>query len=320
MSDPVILTHELTRCFGSLVAVNRLSLEVAQGEVFGFLGHNGAGKTTTVRLLNGVLAASGGQARVLGLDPASQGTALRRRTGVLTESPSLDERLTARDNLAIFADLYGVPRERVRRRIAELLEHFELADRADEKVGGYSKGMKQRLALARALLHEPDLLFLDEPTAALDPVAARGVHELILRMARQEGRTVFLCTHNLVEAQRLCDRVGVMEQGRLVAVGAPQELARRYVHNLTVEVEVAPEDTDTALQALAGLPVAVQPGSPRGQLAVSGVRREAIPALVAALVHAGVAVYGVAPQEPSLEDVYFALHGEGVHGQREVSP
>lgn len=320
MSEPVILTQDLTRRFGATVAVDRLNLQVDQGEVFGFLGHNGAGKTTTIRLLNGVLAASGGRARVLGLDPASQGTALRRRTGVLTESPSLDERLTARDNLSIYADLYGVPRERVRRRVAELLEHFELAERADEKVGGYSKGMKQRLALARALLHEPDLLFLDEPTAALDPVAARGVHELILRMARQEGRTVFLCTHNLVEAQRLCDRVGVMEQGRLVAVGAPQELARRYVQNLTVEVEVAPEDVDAALQALAGLSIAVQSGSQRGQLVAGGVRREAIPDFVAALVHAGVAVYAVTPQEPSLEDVYFALHGEGAEADEEVIP
>jgi ABC-2 type transport system ATP-binding protein len=171
--------------------------------------------------MNGVLSPSGGSVRVLGLSPETDGPAVRRRTGVLTETPSLYEQLSARDNLAIFADLYDVPPDQVARRVDAALEMFELSDRAREKVGGYSKGMKQRLALARALLHQPDILFLDEPTAGLDPVAARAVHELIVRLSREEGRTVFLCTHNLTEAQRLCQRVAVMEHGRLAAVGTP---------------------------------------------------------------------------------------------------
>ena len=226
MADFAIETRGVSRRFGEIVAVDDLSLQVRAGEVFGCLGHNGAGKTTTVRLLNGVLQPDRGDARVLGLDPRRDGPALRARTGVVTESASLDARLTARDNLGIYADLFGVPRDEVAPRTEALLARFGLADRADDRVATYSTGMRQRLMLARALLHEPEIMFLDEPTAGLDPVAARQVHELIGRLAREERRTVFLCTHNLVEAQRLCDRVAVLEHGRLAALGTPGELAR----------------------------------------------------------------------------------------------
>src|SRR5512133_599418 len=221
MSAPVIQISSLSRRFGEKNAVDRLTLEVQAGEIFGFLGHNGAGKTTTVRLLNGVLEPTSGEACVLGLDPQKEGPTLRARTGVLTETPSLDGRLTARDNLSIYADLYSIPQEKVAMRVNAILAEFELADRADEKVGGYSKGMKQRLALARALLHQPEVLFLDEPTDGLDPVATRHVHMLVTRLSRDMKRTVFLCTHNLVEAQLLCDRVAVLEHGRLLAIGTP---------------------------------------------------------------------------------------------------
>src|SRR5512145_1983593 len=200
MSVPVIQISSLSRRFGEKLAVDDLTLDVHAGEIFGFLGHNGAGKTTTVRLLNGVIEPTSGSMCVLGFDPQVDGPALRARTGVLTETPSMDERLTAWDNLSIYADLYGVPSAEVRKRINELLEEFDLADRAQEGVGGYSKGMKQRLALARALLHKPEVLFLDEPTAALDPFATRAVNELVENLARREGCTVFICTHNLVEA------------------------------------------------------------------------------------------------------------------------
>lgn len=306
----IIITHELTRCFGDLAAVDRLDLEVYAGEIFGFLGHNGAGKTTTVRLLNGVLDPTQGTARVLNLDPMSDGPALRQRTGVLTETPSLDERLTGRENLEIYADLYAVPRAEVPVRIDGLLETFTLAGRAGEKVGAYSKGMKQRLALARALLHQPDLLFLDEPTAGLDPVAARRVHDMIIRLSHEEQRTVFLCTHNLAEAQSLCDRVAVLEHGRLVALGTPAELARQLGRSQRLEIEVAPAGIPTAMQILRAAPDIGDPDQENGILTVVGADRESVPNLVASLVSAGVRVYRVAPQEPSLEDVYFALHDE----------
>jgi ABC-2 type transport system ATP-binding protein len=237
---------------------------------------------------------------------------LRARTGVLTETPSLDDRLTARDNLSIYADLYNVPRADVSTRVNFLLTEFELADRADEKVGGYSKGMKQRLALARALLHKPEVLFLDEPTSGLDPVAARHVNSLVENLARREGCTVFLCTHNLVEAQKLCDRVAVMEHGHLVALGTPSELTRQYVKRLDVDLEVDPAQTELILQILQDLPQLVI-GSPKREkdiltLTLSG--REAIPELLNILVQKGLQVYRLAPQEADLEEVYFALHGD----------
>ncbi|MCB9450856.1 MAG: ABC transporter ATP-binding protein [Anaerolineaceae bacterium] len=304
---PVITVDNLTRRFGETVAVNELSLVVEAGEVFGFLGHNGAGKTTTVRLLNGVLLTDSGTIQVLGHSPLTDGPAVRARTGVLTETPSLEERLTARENLAYYAALYDIPSSEVNPRINTVLETFDLSERADEKAGGYSKGMKQRLALARALFHQPELLFLDEPTASLDPVASRQVHEIITHLSQDEGRTVFLCTHNLDEAQRLCDRVAVMEHGRLLALGTPAELGAQLGGRARLEIEVAPGDTPQAadlLRSAGATEVRVE----HDTLHVAGIHREAVPGILAALVAAGVAVYRLNPVEPSLEDIYFALH------------
>jgi ABC-2 type transport system ATP-binding protein len=312
MNKSIIHLKNLTRCFGENTAVDQLSLEVQAGEIFGFLGHNGAGKTTTVRLLNGVLEPHGGSARVLGLDPIADGPALRARTGVLTESASLDTRLTARDNLQIYADLFGVPREIVNLRVDELLQFFDLSESADAKVTTFSTGMRQRLALARTLLHDPEILFLDEPTSGLDPVAAHQVNELIDSLSSKKGRTVFLCTHNLVEAQNLCDRVAVLEHGRLVALGKPAELARRYVRRLEVEIETAPDQVASVL-ALLSEPSELTRGLPQrknGYLSVTVAGREAIPNLLNLLIQQGIRVYRLAAKEPSLEDVYFALHGE----------
>jgi len=312
MSTLILSCENLTRRFGDNIAVNNLDLEVRTGEVFGFLGHNGAGKTTTVRLLNGVLESHGGKIHVLGLDPIIDGPALRARTGVLTESASLDNRLTGRDNLHIYADLFGVPREKVASRAAELLEFFELSEHADAKVATYSTGMRQRLALARTLLHEPEMLFLDEPTAGLDPLAAHQVNQLIANLSHEKGRTVFLCTHNLVEAQKLCDRVAVMEHGKLVAQGTPAELAHQYVKRLDVQIETAPEQMDVTQEILSNASSLIR-GRPRrtnGSLTLTVTGREAIPELITLLVNRGIRVYRLAADEPSLEDVYFALHGE----------
>jgi ABC-2 type transport system ATP-binding protein len=309
-STAVIALDALVRRFGEVTAVDGLSFDVIRGEVFGLLGHNGAGKTTTIRLLNGVLTPSAGSARVLGLDPVTEGAALRRRTGVLTENPSLDERLTARENLRVYAELYGVPQESVEARIDELLARFELSERAEERVGGYSKGMKQRMALSRALLHRPELVFLDEPTAGLDPVAAREVRELITHLSTREGRTVILCTHNLVEAQRLCDRVAVLEHGQLLALGTPSELGRRMSDRHRLDVEVAPESVQLALDTLRAMPGIAEIAAQHSVVSFAGADRERIPDVVASLAGAGCRIYQVTPQEPSLEDVYFALHDE----------
>jgi len=311
MLEPVIQISSLSRRFGETNAVDQLTLDVQAGEIFGFLGHNGAGKTTTVRLLNGVISPTSGSARVLGLDPQDQGPALRARTGVLTETPSLDERLTARENLSFYAELYNVLRADAADRVNFLLSEFELADRADDKVGGYSKGMKQRLALARALLHRPEVLFLDEPTAALDPVAARHVNDLVENLARREGCTVFICTHNLVEAQKLCDRVAVMEHGKLVALGTPADLTRQFVKRLDVDLEVDPTQMELAIQTLSAVPQLVisAPKREKEILSMTLAGRESIPGLVSILVQKGLRIYRLAPQEANLEEVYFALNG-----------
>jgi ABC-2 type transport system ATP-binding protein len=306
----VIETSGLTRRFANVTAVDGLTISIEAGDVFGFLGHNGAGKTTTVRLLNGVLAATSGSARVFGLDPAIHGPAVRRRTGVLTETPSLDDRLSARATLRIYADIYGVPREQVNRRVDELLDLFDLSARANAKVGEFSKGMRQKMALARTLLHNPEIIFLDEPTAGLDPAATREVHQLIMRVSRSEKRTVFLCTHNLYEAQRLCSHVAVLSQGRLLAAGAPAELAVRYGRRQRMILEVDPQQRTHALDCLTKLqwsPRAEADADNSAVVHVQGTPRGVIPAMIAALVEAGVSIYQVIEEEASLEDVYFAL-------------
>ncbi|HYJ79915.1 MAG TPA: ABC transporter ATP-binding protein [Longimicrobiaceae bacterium] len=305
----MIRTAGLSLRFGDIAAVDRLSLEVGAGEVFGFLGHNGAGKTTTVRLLNGVLAPDDGEAWVLGLCPTRDGPALRRRTGVLTEVPSVDDRLTAVENLTFHGRFHSVPGHELPRRVSGLLEEFGLAERAGDRVGTYSKGMRQRLALARSLLHDPELLFLDEPTSGLDPVAARHVHALIGRL-RERERTIVLCTHNLVEAQRLCDRVAVLRKGRLLAIGTPAELGERFGAG-RVELEVEPERLEAALAALRG---AGHGGVGRGDeacvLVVHDASRADVPVLLDTLAGAGIAVYRAGAESADLEDVYHALVGD----------
>jgi len=308
--EPVIQTTGLVRHFGDLTALNHLTFEVNHGEVFGFLGHNGAGKTTTIRILNGVLAPSEGSVRVLGLDPIADGPALRLRTGVLTENPSLDERLTARENLEFYAELNEIPRDKVQSRIDQLLADFELTGRDREKVGGFSKGMKQRLALARPLLHNPELIYLDEPTSGLDPVAALHVRQLITRLSIEEGRTIVICTHNLVEAQRLCHRVAVLEQGELIALGTPAELARKFGHRQRLEIEVDADQRDHTLAILNKMKGITATLGEDQHVSVLGAAHDRIPDLVKSLTDGAVRIYCVTPAEPSLEEVYLALHGE----------
>lgn len=305
-----IAIEGLTRDFGAVRALDGLTLTVARGQVAGLLGHNGAGKTTSIRILNGLLAPTSGRASVLGMDPQRHGPQIRARTGVLTETPSLDERLTARENLAFAAQLFGVPSASVASRVVELLATFGLSERADDRAAGFSRGMKQRLALARALVHDPELILLDEPTAALDPVAAREVHELVRGYADDEARTVVITTHNLVEAQKLCDRVVILRNGRAIAEGAPADLARQLSVATQVEIEVAPGDATAADQVARGLPDGASATLDGETLVVDGLGRDRLPALVAELARAGVSIFRVNPREATLEDVYFALHDE----------
>lgn len=319
----MIRIEGLTKHFRSdgreIRAVDGLDLQVREGEVFGFLGPNGAGKTTTVRLLSGLIAPTSGRAWVNGLELGRDDEKIRASVGILTESPGLYERLSARYNLEIFAELYGCrdPRGQVQK----YLRLLDLWDRRDTEAGTFSKGMKQKLAIARALLHEPPVVFLDEPTAALDPESAKTVREFIETL-RGQGRTIFLCTHNLDEAERLCDRIGVFKQ-RLIAVDAPDALRRQLFGRQTV-VQLAPVDqSDQLARVVSSIPGVehVQPLAPEDggplQLVISlSDPASQNPAIVRALIEHGADVQFVNELKHSLEDVYLSLIHADAENQR----
>jgi ABC-2 type transport system ATP-binding protein len=309
MPGPVISTWDLTRSFKGRVAVDELTLEVAAGEVVALLGPNGAGKTTTVRLLNGVLAPDRGGCRVLGLDPVADGDDVRQRTGVLTEAAGLDDRLTAMENLLAAARIRGLSDGDGRRRGHELLDRFGMGDYADRRCQGFSTGQRKRVALARALLHDPEVLFLDEPTSGLDPEATRDVVELIATLARGRGRTVILCTHFLAEANRIADRMAVLQLGRLRAFGRPDELAAGLWQGLAVDLDLGAPADERAIGAMLSIRgvLSAEPTATGAMLRVEA--RDDVPGLVAAVVGLGLPVFGAAPRPATVEDVYFAIQG-----------
>jgi ABC-2 type transport system ATP-binding protein len=306
-SSAVIVAEGLTRSFDTGLALDHLDLTIEEGEVIALLGPNGAGKTTTVRLLNGVLRPDEGRATVLGLDPTTQGSELRRHTGVLTENAGLDERLTARENLEYTARIRGIGRAEARARSGELLEQFGLAEKADHLTVGFSTGQRKRVALARALLHHPQLLFLDEPTSGLDPAATRDVAALIQTLATEHGRTIVLATHFLGEAGKLADRMAVLHRGRLHAFGRPEDLAAELWHGLDAAFDLGgPADAEVLdlLRRVDGVDGAAP--LPEGAT-VHLTDREVIPRVVATLVAREVPVYAAEPRPPTLEDVYFEI-------------
>jgi len=305
--NPIVETNKLQRLFGEQAAVDEMTFHVKQGEVFGLLGPNGAGKTTTVRMLNGILPPSSGIARVFGYDPAVDGESIRRKTGVLTETPALYERLSAYDNLEFFATLQDIPQTDIIHRVDEMLEFFDLSHRAKDKVETFSKGMKQRLALARALIHKPPLLFLDEPTSGLDPEAAQQVNDLVADLADKNGQTVILATHNLTEAQRLCDRVAIMNKGRILTLGSLDELSRKLwpVTWVDVKLYTAPaENVSDWLKAHSGV---MQVSVDDEAISVQVEKEAVIPDVVRLLVEHGAAIHKVNPRNYTLEDIYFSL-------------
>ena len=304
-----IRTEDLSRSFGREIAVDGLSLEVDAGEVVALLGPNGAGKTTTIRLLNGVLRPDRGGSSVLGLDPVADGPELRRRTGVLTETAGLDDRLTARENLVLVGRIREMPAAEAGRRADELLERLGMAAVAARSVQGFSTGQRKRVALALALLHDPEVLFLDEPTSGLDPAASRDVIDLIASLAREHGRTILVCTHFLGDAGRLCNRMAVLDRGQLQAFGTPAELAARLWPGLTVDLDLGRVADERVVAMVAGARGVLDAAAAPEGLSVQVIDREAVPALVASLVAGGVPVYAAVPRPATLEDVYFALQG-----------
>lgn len=298
----MIRTEHLSKRFDKLLAVDDLNLEVERGEVFGFLGPNGAGKTTTMRMLAALIAPTSGAAWINGKRIGQDDETVRANVGLLTETPGLYPRLNAEENLTFFAQLHGV--KDIAGQVRKYLTLLGLWERRTEAVGGFSKGMQQKLAIARALLHEPPVLFLDEPTSALDPEASRVVRDFVATL-KGEGRTIFICTHNLDEADRLCDRVAVIKQ-RLIRVDAPEAL-RQGLYGRSVRVQLR-ENAAAYLNLVRELPFVTGVDAIAKGLRVSLDEPENHnPELIQALVAAGAAIQFVERESHSLEQVYFDL-------------
>jgi lipooligosaccharide transport system ATP-binding protein len=302
----LIHARSLTKRFGSFTAVDAVDFDVAKGESFGFLGPNGAGKTSTMRMIGCVSPVSDGELRVLGKDPQADGPAIRGRIGVVPQQDTLDTELTVRENLVIYGRYFGLSRAECRRRADELLEFAQLADRANDQVEPLSGGMKRRLTIARALINEPDLLLLDEPTTGLDPQARHLLWDRLYRL-KQRGVTLVLTTHYMDEAEQLCDRLVVMDKAKIVAEGSPRELIEQYSTREVTELR---------------FPVGVQE-TLNGQLEGLAERIELLPdrvllyaddgeAAVAAAHQRGLRPETVLVRRSSLEDVFLRLTGRSL--------
>lgn len=301
----MIETQKLTKIFkmkkaADIPAVVDLTLSIAQGEVFGFLGPNGAGKTTTVRMLTSLIGPTSGSARVNGYDTREEGQQIRRSVGILTESPGLYESLSAYKNLSIYANLYDVPD--VDGQVSKYLRMLGLWSRSDDPVGSFSKGMRQKLAIARALLHEPQVLFLDEPTSGLDPEAASLVRSFIEEL-RGQGRTIFMCTHNLNEADRLCDRIGIFKT-RLIEIDSPENLRKKHFGRKVVfHLRVVDPSWIHPLRSLPGVHDVQQVDQ---KLVISlDEPTQLNPEIIRNLVSQGADVLFVGELRHSLEDIYL---------------
>ncbi len=308
MTKTAIRIENLTRDFETVRAVDGLSLEVPAGTIFGFLGPNGAGKTTTINLLLGLLEPTSGRAEVLGFDTRTQPDEVRTRTGALLEHSGVYEQLSAEDNLEFYGRIWRMPAAERQARIKELLTHMGVWERRKERVGTWSKGMKQKLALARTMFHRPPLIFLDEPTAGLDVMAAAAVRDDLEALAAREGVTVFLTTHNMVEAERLCAQVAVIREGSLVALGDPDDLRARS-GGPRLEI-VGRGFNENALGLLRARPE-ITAAEVHGDHLVIDLREEADTApLVSLMVSAGIQVEEVRRGKASLEEVFLTLMEE----------
>ncbi len=301
--EPLIQARGLVKRFGDFVAVNGIDVDVHPGEAFGFLGPNGAGKSSTMRMIGCVSPPSAGTLRILGMDPVRDGTSIRARLGVCPQQDSLDPELTVTENLTVYASYFGIARNVARERAAELLDFVQLSERAGDKVEPLSGGMKRRLTIARALVNEPDLVLLDEPTTGLDPQARHLVWERLFRL-RQRGVTLVLTTHYMDEAEQLCDRLVVMDKGKIVAEGSPRQLIDQHSTREVLELRFGDESLDTFASKLQGI----------------GERVEVLPdriliyatdgdAAAAAVHERHLAPSSVLVRRSSLEDVFLLLTG-----------
>ncbi len=303
-------TEGLTKRFGSFTAVDHLSFSIREGEVFGVLGPNGSGKTTTVRMLACLISSSEGSARVGGYDIDKESLKVREIVGILTENPSLYERLTAYENMDFFADAYGLSDATEKReRIREMLDFFELWGRRKDKVATFSKGMKQKLAIARSLVHKPPILFLDEPTSGLDPESAKGIRDMIEGLSQHEKHTILMCTHRLEDAEKLCDRVMIIKKGKSLIVGSKDDLQNRIGDKPVLQVKLRDinEQIMKSLEKLKAVKT-VNLDSSGNRLLINADDFEAsTPDIVKRIVQADGEVLSVDILRSSLEDAYLKL-------------
>jgi lipooligosaccharide transport system ATP-binding protein len=301
---PLIEARALTKRFGGFVAVDGIDFVIEPGEAFGFLGPNGAGKSSTMRMIGCVSPISGGTLSVLGMDPARDGALIRARLGVVPQEDNLDTELTVWDNLMIYGRYFDLPRAEIRRRAAELLEFVQLTDRRDSRVDPLSGGMKRRLTIARALINQPEVLLLDEPTTGLDPQARHMLWERLYRL-KQTGVTLVLTTHYMDEAEQLCDRLVIMDDGRIVAEGAPSELVAAHATREVVELRFArASEQDDALARVLTLASRVEPVADRLLVYTDDGDRTA-----AEITNDGIGAASVLVRRASLEDVFLILTG-----------
>jgi ABC-2 type transport system ATP-binding protein len=303
MKDMMIELSSVEKRFGSHPVLQGFTMQVHRGEIVGLLGPNGSGKTTSIRLINGLIQPDAGTIRVNGYDPVHDGEGIRRLSGILTESAGFYAHMTGLQNLRFYADLYGVTD---RQRPLELLAEFGLTDAKDKQVGTYSTGMKKRLGLAKALLHRPEILFLDEPTNGLDPEGIRMVLEYIVKLNRRDGTTMILCSHLLQQLEEVCHRYVFLQDGKVIEEGTHAELEAKYVTEAVLRVET---DLRVSGDAYQGLPVRQ---SAPGQVEFTLRGRQAVPALLRQLTQ-DAAVYGAAMVNHDLESLYFKIREVARH-------
>ena len=308
MTNCAICIQNLTRDFEHIRALNDLSLEIPTGILFGFLGPNGAGKTTTIRLLLGLLEPTAGNVKVLGFDTQTQADQVRAHTGALLEHTGIYEQMTAEDNLEFYGRAFRMSTAERQARIQDLLTHMGLWERRKERAGNWSRGMKQKLAIARTLLHRPQVVLLDEPTAGLDVQAAVAIREDLAALAAREQVTIFLTTHNMVDAEKLCHQVAVIREGKLVALGSPDDLRSR-AGSPKVEI-AASEFSEEALELLQSHPGVKAVDRQNNHLIIDLRAETDVASLVNMLVGSGVRVEEVNRGKASLEDVFLTLTGE----------
>lgn len=317
--DTVIAVDELRKIYKpkgrkgvEVKALDGISFQVSKGEFFGLLGPNGAGKTTTIGILTTRVLPTGGLAQIEGVDVARQPVAVKRRIGVVPQVNNLDRSLTAREILLFHAEYFGVPRQQRESHAKELLKRFELSDRADEKVNGFSGGMVQRLKIARAVMHDPAILFLDEPTTGLDPQSRRAMWELLTEL-NQKGLTILLTTHYMEEADQLCGRIAIIDHGKLLTLDSPAQLKRSVPGGYLIELQVRDQINEVFVGALRSLPGVVEIKADRERVRIYADRAEGL--LANAMRLAGeheVTVTDAHVSEPSLENLFLHLTGRSL--------